>query len=485
MYSYLKAVHSGNAINKVATGNGKKGGAGVRFATSVAGILLFGLLVSACSTPIRSVETSVPIHSVGPSATPTEFIDFMPLETGVFQQISLYFGYQVDIGPFGKQRIVIYHLDPEQQSKEPLAAINVDGVVVNEYSRKSVFAISWDEKSLLYINDLPTFAPPDLKSKPSGLYEYVHGRGDRLIYPSAGIISTSTFQLARNSLEFAMGDSSDPQTEHYVRRTDGAEFLQEEPFVMQHGGTVLHRAVAEGEIERVKELLETGLSLEITDNSGFTPLHIAIWKGQEEVAKLLIEQGADVNARIFGPLGWTPLEEAARFGLLDTITLLLEQGTDINSRTRTGVTPLHLAVDYKKWAVAELLVTRGANVNAKDNNGITPLHLFARGSRDERHQGWVGSQTESLLKQLLGKGVDIGALDDSGATPLHFAVVRNNLRTAKILIANGANAAAMELSNLHFHGEDFHHTGSQMTLQQRINDTLESVWWKDGAAESN
>jgi len=58
MYSYLKAVHSGNAINKVATNNGKKDGTGARFATSVAGILLLGMLVIACSTPIRSVEST-------------------------------------------------------------------------------------------------------------------------------------------------------------------------------------------------------------------------------------------------------------------------------------------------------------------------------------------------------------------------------------------------------------------------------------------
>ncbi len=454
-----------------------KGVAGTRLTKRLAGILLLGLLVTSCAGP--------PQRSIEPSTTPTEFIEYMPLESGLFQQISLYFGYEVDNGPFGKPRMVIYHLDPEQQKKEPLAAINVDGVVVNDYSRKSVFAISWDEKTLLYMHDQPSFAPAALKGKSPGLYEYRHGRGDRLIYPGAGFISNTTFQLARNSLEFALGDSSDPQTEHYVRRTDGVEFLQEETFVMQHGGTVLHRAVAEGEIERMKELLETGVSLEIADNSGFTPLHIAIWKEQEEAAKLLIEQGANVNARIRGPLGWAPIEEAARFGLVDTISLLLKHGADINSRTRTDVTPLHLAVDYKKWAAAELLVTRGANVNARDNSGVTPLHLFARGSRDERSPKWVGSQTDNLLTQLLEKGADISASDGQGATPLHFAVVRNNLRTAKILIANGADAAAMELSNLHFHGENFHHTGTEMTLQQRINDTLESVWWQDGVVESN
>jgi len=474
MYSFSKATHSGNVISKMTT---SKGGAGTRLTKRLAGVLLLGLLVTACAGPSQ--------RSIEPATTPTEFIEYMPLESGLFQQISLYFGYEVDNGPFGKPRMVIYHLDPEQQKKEPLAAINVDGVVVNDYSRKSVFAISWDEKTLLYMHDQPSFAPATLKSKSPGLYEYRHGRGDRLIYPGAGFISNTTFRLARNSLEFALGDASDPQTEHYVRRTDGAEFLQEEPFVMQHGGTLLHRAVAEGEIERMKELLETGVSLEIADNSGFTPLHIAIWKEQEEAAKFLIEQGADVNARISGSLGWTPLEEAARFGLVDTITLLLEHGADINSRTRTGVTPLHLAVDYKKWAAAELLLTRGANVNAQDSSGITPLHLFARGSRDERYQRWGGSQAEDLLIQLLAKGADISARDIMGATPLHYAVVRNNLRTAETLIANGADATVIELSNLHFHGEHFHHTGAQMTLQQRINDTLESVWWQDGVVESN
>jgi ankyrin repeat protein len=198
------------------------------------------------------------------------------------------------------------------------------------------------------------------------------------------------------------------------------------------------------------------------------------------MAKLLIESGADVNARMLGSLDWTPVGEAARFGLVNTLNRLLDHGASINSRTRNGATPLHLAVDYKNFQAAETLVNRGADVNALTEEGVTPLQLFANGSRDERGAEWSGGQAAALLKLLLAKGADVNAKNRGGATALHYAVLQNNLRTARILTDNGANANAMELPDRQYYGRELHHEGSEMTLQQRIRDTLESSWWKQG-----
>ncbi len=379
-----------------------------RFWLNLAGVLLICLFIVSCE-----VAPTKPSSSFS-SKTPVEFIDYVPMEPGVLQQISQYFGYEV-VAPAGaSSHLVIYLLDLESEQKQALAAIPIDGVLVNEYARKSLFAVSWDEKTLLYMHDQST-GPASLRNKPSGLYEYVNGRGDRLIYSDAFIASHSSYQLARNAIEFALGGSNDLKVEHFVRSTEGVEFIQEDAFSFQYGGTGLHRAAAKGDQTRVKELLEYGLEIEARDNRGFTPLHSSIWANQDAMAKLLIENGSDVNEK------------------------------------------------------------------AKD--GSTALHLFSKGVRDERVADWSNSQGSALLLLMLKNGAEVNAQDNAGATPLHYAVLKNNIRTAKILVQNGANAKAMELADSHYYGNKFHHTGSMLVLEQRVNETLESIWWKQGMVE--
>ena len=345
---------------------------------------------------------------------PVEFIDYVPMDKGGLQQISLHFGYEVVSLESDVNYLILYHLDEDSQKRQALAAIMIDGVVVNEYARKSLFAISWDEKTLLYMHEQAPKGPKDLRNKVSGLYEYVEGRGDHMIYSEAIIASHSSYQLARNAIEFALGGGrNDLAVEHYVRSTEGVEFIQEDAFAFQHGGTGLHRAAARGELARVRELLEYDLYIEARDNRQFTPLHSSVWAQQEAVAKLLIENGADIDT--------------------------------------------------------------------KTEDGSTVLHIFSSSVRDERSPSWNDSQAKALLLLLLERGSDVNAKDNNGATPLHYAVNKNNIRTAQILLENGADAEAMELADSHYYGNEFHHYGSELTLGQRINETLESGWWSQAA----
>ena len=402
------------------------------------------------------------------------------MKVGILQRISQHFVYKVETPAASLPLLVIYYYDIATEQKEPLATIAIDGSIIDEHSRSSIFAVSWDEKTLLYMHQQVTAGPVILRNKPSGLYEYVIGRGDRVIHPQAVVVPHSTSQLARNSIEFVLRHPHEQATDNWIRTTEGAEFMQEDASIVQYGGSELHRVAGKGDIAGAQRLLASGMDLEARDNRGFTPLHTAIWEGHVDMAKLLIDSGADVNAHMLGALDWTPVGEAARFGLVNTINRLLDHGARINERTRSGVTPLHLAIDYKHFRAAETLVNRGADVNATTEEGVTPLQLFANASRDERSAVWSDSQAATLLTLLLTKGADINAKNRDGATALHYAVLQNNLRTASILIDNGANPNAMELADRQYYGRELHHEGSEMTLQQRIRDTLESAWWKQG-----
>ena len=71
---------------------------------------------------------------------------------------------------------------------------------------------------------------------------------------------------------------------------------------------LIHKTANIGNVERVKQLLSSGVDIELRNNAGGTPLHAASANGRIEVVKLLISEGANVNAQNIQ--GGTPLNLA-------------------------------------------------------------------------------------------------------------------------------------------------------------------------------
>lgn len=116
-------------------------------------------------------------------------------------------------------------------------------------------------------------------------------------------------------------------------------------------------AVAQGQVDEVKRLLDQGANANITDpfrtNSA---LGIAAMNGHTEIAKLLIDKGADVNFQANN--GNTALMLAAQAGHADIAKLLIEKGANVNAKTMWGQTALSLAQAYRHTDVAEMIDPR-------------------------------------------------------------------------------------------------------------------------------
>lgn len=125
-------------------------------------------------------------------------------------------------------------------------------------------------------------------------------------------------------------------TAHECLKNLTPQHLQEEVQIAK-----LLLAVSVNNTERVKRLLDLGVSPNSTDHQLRSGLHLAASKGYVEMVKLLLQHGADPN--LTDIIKNTPLHLAACLNNLEIITLLLSAGANLKSLDHYGRTPLQLA----------------------------------------------------------------------------------------------------------------------------------------------
>ncbi|XP_049774986.1 ankyrin repeat domain-containing protein 39 [Schistocerca cancellata] len=124
-----------------------------------------------------------------------------------------------------------------------------------------------------------------------------------------------------------------------------------------------------GDMSRVKNLLERGVPVDSRDSAGYTALHYAARAGHAAICQQLIAAGAllDTKTRAGGA---TPLHRAAASGKLHIVQLLLEAGANSAVTDADGRTALHRAAEEGHSDVAELLLKNNKQLNnMKDIKG--------------------------------------------------------------------------------------------------------------------
>src|SRR5438046_10266007 len=109
------------------------------------------------------------------------------------------------------------------------------------------------------------------------------------------------------------------------------------------------RATQSGAVDRLRELLESGASINRLHKDGFTPLMRAAFKGDMELVQFLLTRGADPNQTAKD--GVSALFWASVRGHEPVVELLIAARADLNAARRTdenkrnaGYPPINAAI---------------------------------------------------------------------------------------------------------------------------------------------
>jgi len=138
----------------------------------------------------------------------------------------------------------------------------------------------------------------------------------------------------------------------------------------------LHEAVAAGQLDRVKHLVDASPELSRSYSpDGFPIFALACAFGHLPVAMYLFAVGAQVNAAASNGTGYNALTGAVAGGRAEIADWLLQNAADPNYRYGGGFTPLLTAAANGHMEIVEMLLLHGADIYAKTNDGKSAVNI--------------------------------------------------------------------------------------------------------------
>lgn len=182
-------------------------------------------------------------------------------------------------------------------------------------------------------------------------------------------------------------------------------------------GWMMHSAIAHGNADLVRWLLQHGLTVE-TLTPHYYPLRYAVWANQAEIVQLLLDAGADPNR-----------------GDDDAHPILLSALLNESEGAATSVISEldNRLISPERATVVILLIQAGADPNARSTLNSTNVLTAA-----------AAKAPLEVVDLLLQKGVGVNTPGAYNETPLMFAAARNDPAIIKRLLEAGANPDAAQ-----------------------------------------
>jgi ankyrin repeat protein len=232
------------------------------------------------------------------------------------------------------------------------------------------------------------------------------------------------------------------------------------------------KAAWNGNEEVLGELMDDGVSPDVTDDAGWNAAMVACIRGHMSVLHVMIRRRADLNAT--DDAGWTAIMLAAKKGNRNCINLMLQNGADVGVKTADGLTAGILAASDGQVSCLKLLVEARADLDVRtpDSASAAMSFLVATGDffvRDTaRPSGVLDTDADSaagpptnpastagadikswfraaergctdVLRKLISKGSPVNAIGDCGMTAVMMAAEQGDVDALKMLIDANAD----------------------------------------------
>ncbi|CAH8588558.1 unnamed protein product [Schistosoma turkestanicum] len=196
------------------------------------------------------------------------------------------------------------------------------------------------------------------------------------------------------------------------------------------GLTALHAACQAGHLACVILLLQYGARRRNLDSTDNEAIHAAAQSGNIDILRVLMRSHTDVTLRLVNVSEENDVVEENLVDLDDNSPIHennnsfdSEEILDINARNALRQTPLHLAVNRQNIPMVQcLLEEMNALTNLQDCDGDTPLHDA------------ISSQNTTLVELLLRHNPDLTILNNAGQNSLHCATVHGGTEIIRLLL---------------------------------------------------
>lgn len=213
------------------------------------------------------------------------------------------------------------------------------------------------------------------------------------------------------------------------------EFKKTRNILVSDDVSKLLSAVVKGDLDKVIELLNSGVSISSQDEEGKTILEYAVLERKVDIVNYILMNvpDLDINQRdIFGRTVLhfacfrkqpeSNLPESERTLMMRICSLLVgDPRIEVDAKDKKGRTPLSVAARAGLNSVVDMLLRNRANPNLSTNVMRTPLHYACL-------SGYVG-----VVVLLLDGGAWLEAYDKSGFRAIHFAAHANNFEVVQVL----------------------------------------------------
>jgi ankyrin repeat protein len=215
------------------------------------------------------------------------------------------------------------------------------------------------------------------------------------------------------------------------------------------GTTALHWAVRQDDLETVELLLGAGANVKAANRFGSTPLSLAATNGNAAIIEQLLKAGETANA-VVSETGDTVLMLAARTGKPEAVAMLLNHGANVNATNANGQTALMWAAAQRNAAAVQVLIEHKADLNAKTHAAPPPRPLDTIFSAPFPVGGMTAllfAARQNDLKSaalLIAAGADVKETAQDGTSPLLVAILNGHYALANFLLEKGADPNAAD-----------------------------------------